>query len=133
MTINEEIQKRAKEIQASHLTKRVKEIQTSMVRTAESRFDGSELEHLRAVIRLTVEFRDYLENGSVEIAASILHGPLARYVTDARSASTDPFNRYDLEYACESIRSGGWPTLAPSQMRLPHVSWPVAHSSPRLA
>lgn len=86
--------------------KRVKEIQTSMVGSARSRLNETELGHLRAVIRLTVEFSDYLENGSVDIAASTLHGPLAKYVTDARSASTDPFNKHDLRFACESIRSG---------------------------
>lgn len=77
-----------------------------MVEAAPSRFDESELGHLRAVIRLTVEFHDYLEHGSVDIATGILHGPLAKYVAEARGASTDPFNKYDLDYACESIRSG---------------------------
>jgi hypothetical protein len=85
---------------------RVTEIQTSMVESAQSRLDESALGHLRVVIRLTVEFNDYLENGSVDIATSVLHGPLAKYVTDAQSASTDPFNKYDLQFACKSIRSG---------------------------
>lgn len=88
------------------VTNRVKEIQTSMVESAQSRPDESELGHLRVVIRLTVEFHDYLENGSVDIATSVLNGPLAKYAPDARGASTDPFNKYDLDYACESIRSG---------------------------
>lgn len=86
--------------------KRVKEIQISMVESARSHLNESELGHLRAVIRLTLEFSDYLENGSVDIAASTLQGPLSNYVTDARSASTDPFNKHDLRFACESIRSG---------------------------
>lgn len=85
---------------------RVQEIQASMVASAQSCFDQSELSHLRGVIRLTVEFHDYLENGSVDLATSILSGPLAKYVADVRHASTDPFNKYDMEYACESIRSG---------------------------
>lgn len=85
---------------------RVKEIQDSMVEGARPRFDGSQLGHLRAVIRLTVEFHDYLEHGSVDIATGILQGPFAKYVAEARSASIDPFNKYDLDYACESIRSG---------------------------
>jgi hypothetical protein len=85
---------------------RVKELQASMVESARSRFDESELDHLRAVIRITVEFHDYLENGSVEIATTILHGPHAKYVPDARNASTDPFNKYDLEFVCQSIQSG---------------------------
>ena len=53
-----------------------------------------------------MEFRDYLEYGSFKIATSILHGPGAKYVTDARSASADPFNKYDLDFVCQSIRSG---------------------------
>jgi hypothetical protein len=40
------------------------------------------------------------------MATRLLNGPLAKYVKDAQSASTDPFNKYDLDYACGSIRSG---------------------------
>ena len=90
----------------SDVVDRVKEIQASMVKSAQSRFDESKLGHLRCLIRLAVEFYDYLEHGSVEIAADILHGPFAQYVPDVQSASTDPFNRYDLGYVCGSIRSG---------------------------
>lgn len=90
----------------SDVFERVKQIQASMVESASSHFDESDLAHLRAVIRLTVEFYDYLENGSIDIATGVLHGPHAKYVTDAQSASKDSFNRYDLEYLCESIRSG---------------------------
>ena len=86
--------------------RRVKEIQSSMVESAESRLNESELSHLRCLIRLAVEFHDYLEHGSVEIATRLLDGPLARYVEDAQSASADPFNKYDLDYTCRSIRSG---------------------------
>jgi hypothetical protein len=85
---------------------RVREIQASMLESARPHFDKSELDDLRVVIRLTVEFHDYLENGSVDIAMGLLNGPLAKYVTDARSASTDPFNKYDLQFACDSVRSG---------------------------
>ncbi len=86
--------------------RRVKEIQSSMVETAKSRFDELELGHLRGLIRLTVEFHDYLEHGSVDVATRLLDEPLAKYVADAQSASADPFNKYDLEYTCGSIRSG---------------------------
>jgi hypothetical protein len=89
-----------------NVTKQVEEMQASMVESAKSSFDDTEFGHLRAVIRLTVEFRDYVEHGSVDIATSLLHRPHAKYVADALSASTDPFNKYDLAYACESIRSG---------------------------
>jgi len=30
----------------------------------------------------------------------------AKYVTDVQSASTNPFNKYDLRFVCDSIRSG---------------------------
>jgi hypothetical protein len=85
---------------------RVKEIQTTMVESAKSCFDDSELGHLRTLIRLTVEFRHYLEYGSVEMARSLQRGPHANYFTDVESAATDPFNKYDMEYTCNSIRSG---------------------------
>jgi hypothetical protein len=85
---------------------RVQEIQASMVESAESRFDESELGHLRCLIRLAVEFHDYLEHGSVKVARSMLQGPHAKYVPDAQSASADPFNKYDLGFMCESVRSG---------------------------
>src|SRR6202023_4146269 len=61
------------------IQKRVREIQTSMVDSAQSHFDESELGHLRCLIRLAVEFEDYMEHGSVEIATSILDGPYAKY------------------------------------------------------
>lgn len=86
--------------------RRVKEIQASMVESAQSSFDESELGHLRGLIRLAVEFHDYLEHGSVDMATRLLNGPFAKYVKDAQSASVDPFNKYDLEYTCGSIRSG---------------------------
>jgi hypothetical protein len=101
-----DIKKRVAEIQASDVFMRVKEIQAPMVESAKSRFDESELGHLRCLIRLAVELRDYLERGSVEIATSIQRGPLAKYVSDVQSASTDPLNKYDLEFVCGSIRSG---------------------------
>jgi hypothetical protein len=88
------------------LIRRVKEIQFSMVESAKSFFDESDLGHLRCLIRLAVEFHDYLEHGSVDIATRLLDGPFAKYVPDAHSASGDPFNKYDLEYTCASIRSG---------------------------
>jgi hypothetical protein len=101
-----DIEKRVREIQMSDIIERVKEIQAQMAESAQSRFDESELGHLRCLMRLAVEFHDYLEHGSVEIAASILHGPHAKYVRDVQSASIDPFNKYDLEFLCDSIRSG---------------------------
>jgi hypothetical protein len=77
-----------------------------MVEAARSFFDESELGHLRCLIRLAAEFHNYLEHGSIDIATRLLDGPFAKYVADAQSASADPFNKYDLEYTCASIRSG---------------------------
>jgi hypothetical protein len=104
--MNDDMEKRIREIRASDVVKRVKEIQASMAESAKPHVDESELSHLRCLIRLAVEFDDYLEHGSVEIATGILNGPLAKYVPDARSASADPSNKYDQRFVCESVRSG---------------------------
>ena len=111
MRMNNDIKKRVKEIQSSDAFKRVKEIQASMVESAQSCFNEAELGHLRAVIRLTVEFHDYLEHGSVEMARGIQQLPYvgalsAEFRKDLQSASADPFNKYDLNYVCESILPG---------------------------
>ena len=88
------------------VTDRVREIQASMAEPAASSFDDRELGDLRCVIRLTVEFRHYLEHGSTEMVRSLQQGPMAHLFRDLQDASADPFNKYDLEYACDSIRSG---------------------------
>jgi hypothetical protein len=88
------------------LTNRVKEIQTSMVESAKSSYNESDLGHLRCLIRLAVEFHYYLEHGSTEMARGLQQGAHAKYFNDLQSASTDPFNKYDLDYTCGSIRSG---------------------------
>jgi hypothetical protein len=109
--MSDDIEKQVKEYRASDVFKRVKELQASMVESAKSSFDDTELGHLRAVIRLTVEFHDYLEHGSVEIARGIQRQPYvkltpAEFRDNLQSASDDPRNKYDLVYACESILSG---------------------------
>ena len=109
--MNDKATRRVKEIQASDVFKRVKEIQSSMEESARSCFEDSELGHLRAVIRLTVEFHDYLEHGSVEMARGMQQLPYAgvlpaEFSKDLQSASADPFNKYDLSYVCESILPG---------------------------
>lgn len=88
------------------VTNRVKKIQASMVESANASYSESDLGHLRCVIRLTVEFHYYLEHGSTEIARGLQQGAHAKYFNDLESASTDPFNRYDLDYTCGSIHSG---------------------------
>jgi hypothetical protein len=93
------------------IARRAEEIQASMLESAKSCFDEAQLGHLRAVIRITVEFHDYLEHGSVAMALGIQQVPyvglaLAEFREDLLNASADPFNKYDLEFACESILSG---------------------------
>jgi hypothetical protein len=89
------------------VTTRVKEIQTSMVAAAESCFDESELGHLRAVIRLTVEFHDYLEHGRVRVLQGLKDGPDANYFKDLQSPGADrSTTKYDLEWVCGSVRAG---------------------------
>jgi hypothetical protein len=104
--VNDDIAKRVKEIQSSDLFKRVQELQAPMVESAKSCLDDPELGALRCVIRLTVEFRHYLEHGSTEMARSLQQGPMAHLFKDLQDTGADPFNKYDLEYACDSIRSG---------------------------
>jgi len=109
--MNDDITKRVKELQDSEVFKRVKETQASMVGAAQSCFDEAELGHLRAVIRITVEFLDYLEHGRVDVARGIQRQPYlkltpAEFRKDLEKASADPFNKYDLGYTCESILSG---------------------------
>ncbi|MGH9735148.1 MAG: hypothetical protein ACRD8A_11235 [Candidatus Acidiferrales bacterium] len=86
--------------------KRVQAIYAEMVESVKSCFDDEELGHLHTVIRLTVEFCHYLEHGSVDLARRLQQGPGTEYFVDLEQASTDPFNRYDMEFVCESIRSG---------------------------
>jgi hypothetical protein len=61
----------------------IRKVQSSMVEDAASTFSPSELDNLRVVIRLTIEFFDFIE-----------------------SADTDSFNDFDLSYSIESIFSG---------------------------
>jgi hypothetical protein len=104
--VKDDIARQVKEIQSSDVFKRVKELQASMVESAKPGFDDSELGDLRCIIRLTMEFHHYLEHGSTEMVRSLQEGPMAHLFKDLQDASADPFNKYDLEYACNSIHSG---------------------------
>jgi hypothetical protein len=76
--------------------------------------NDSQREDLRATIRIVIEFRDYLEVGSVELARSMYNDPviatLDQYIDGYRDrlklAGQNPFNEHDREYACETILSG---------------------------
>lgn len=96
--------------QAEEDTKDIKNrtihIQTAMAESAGDCLSGADRDHLRGLIRLTLEFNDYLERGSVEIATRIQEGSSTELFKDLQSAATDPFNKYDLEYVCGSIRAG---------------------------
>ena len=93
-------------IMNNNLANQITEIQTTMIESAKSCFDDSELGHLRAVIRLTMEFHHYLEYGSVDMASGLRAGPTASYFADLETASKNPFNKYDMNSTCKSIRSG---------------------------
>jgi hypothetical protein len=90
----------------------MKRIESAMVKSAKPHLDESQIADLRYLVRLTVEFRDYLEHGSVRIATALFRSPTAKdvsvvgYLAEVESASKDPFNKYDLKYLCNSIRSG---------------------------
>jgi hypothetical protein len=55
-------------LNVSDSVQKIRAIQASMVDAAESCFEPSELEHLRVLVRLTMEFRQYLQRESVEMA-----------------------------------------------------------------
>jgi len=109
--LDEGNRRRSEELYAPEVFQRVKEIQASMVKPAESYLDEAELGHLRCLIRLAVEFQHYLDQGSVLMAKGILRVPLigalpAEFRQELQHASANPFNKYDLGYVCESILSG---------------------------
>ena len=56
-----------------------------MVESAKPRFKQSDLGHLRGLIRLAVEFHDYLEHGERRVSYKLLEGPYAKYITDVQS------------------------------------------------
>jgi hypothetical protein len=64
-------------------TERVRAIQSSMLESGSACFLDSELEALRCLIRLTVEFADYLDAGD-----------------------TPPYDKHGLRYVLDSVFSG---------------------------
>jgi len=88
------------------IVQRVKELQSTMAEPAAEHLIESRIGHLRLLVKLTVEFEDYLTHGSVEVSARLVRGRLAEHIDDAETVSQDPWNRYDLEFVCNSIMSG---------------------------
>ncbi len=92
----------------------VNQIQAEMRESGKEVLDDRDWENLRATIRITVEFEDYLKHGSTEMARGIYESPGTAvvermepgYAARLKAAGEDPFNRYDIEYACETSISG---------------------------
>jgi hypothetical protein len=108
----------AADINCTEMDERLKllttQIQQSMVEAGKDDLSESNLENLRVTVRIVIEFADYLQNGSVELAQKVYANPLTAaidrmdpgYSERRRAASEDPLNRLDLEYACETVLSG---------------------------
>jgi hypothetical protein len=92
----------------------VDRLQAEMRESGKEVLDNRDWENLRATIRITVEFQEYLKHGNTEIARGIYESPATAVVKKIdpdhadrfEEASKDPFNRYDLQYACETCISG---------------------------
>lgn len=87
--LQDRIRELGRAIDASGIVERVRAMQAPMVDAARSCFSESELDDLRCVIRLTLEFDDYLKG------ADKFHDYLKSFDTDRISNN--------LIYACESI------------------------------
>jgi hypothetical protein len=78
--LQDKLGEHARAIEVSGIVERVSAMQDPMVEAARSCFSESELDDLRSVIRLSLEFHDYLENPNTEpnkltyVCESILWG-----------------------------------------------------------
>jgi hypothetical protein len=79
----------------------VQKIQASMVKSAADTFEETDLDGLRTLIRLTVEFRDYLQNG---------HGNIENLPESSKhylmGLPPKELKLFELRYAIDSIFSG---------------------------
>lgn len=88
----------------------VRQLQADMRESGKEVLDDGDWENLRATVRITVEFQDYLKHGRTELARRISHHSTTpviaeidpEYAARLKAAGEDPSNRYDLEYACET-------------------------------
>jgi hypothetical protein len=78
--------------------KLVEEIQASMVKSARDAFEEPELDALRCLIRLTIEFHDFLQNGHPELGEVSRDYPIKLQPKELKLN--------ELEYSIESIFSG---------------------------
>jgi|SRR5882762_1202542 len=88
------------------IIERVRTIQAQMVEPGGSCFSESELEDLRVLIRLTVEFHDYLQGiwPTEEIANNLRSvWPAPKLLNDLQNANINPSV---LDYMCGSIFAG---------------------------
>ena len=79
----------------------MQKIQSSMVKSVRSCFAESEQEDLRCLIRLAVEFNDYLQVGNPRLRESLLQ--LRRQISDNIKIK---ITKNELRYSIESIFSG---------------------------
>jgi len=77
----------------------VQKIQASTVESARDTFEEPALDHLRGLIRLTVEFHDYLQNGHPELGALMKRSKHFKF-------STQQIKENELSYSIGSIFSG---------------------------
>lgn len=78
-----------------------KEMQTSMAEAARSCFSESEQDHLRCLVRLTIEFHNYLQNGAPQLR------DIAKYrLVGDFHIQLNAIDLNELKYSSESIFSG---------------------------
>jgi hypothetical protein len=90
----------------SNIKDHLLEIQASMLESkcVKSCFDEPQQDHLRALIRLTVEFYDYLQNSNSELR-NIVEGFKHRLGSDIKMPPKE-LELNELKYRCGSIFSG---------------------------
>jgi hypothetical protein len=77
----------------------VETIQSIMVESAEDTFEKPALGHLRCLVRLTVEFHDYLQNGQPELGEKMKR-------TKHYKFSPEQIKQNELSYTIDSIFAG---------------------------
>lgn len=76
-------------------------IQSGMVESAQTCFSESEIDDLRCIIRLTIEFYDYLQNGNPQLLNAVEHAQNSLGI----DIQFQP-NEHAQTYTSESIFSG---------------------------
>lgn len=76
------------------IRERIQAIQISMVESARSTFQESELDHLRCLVRLTVEFHHYLQRATI----GALDQRELRYASESVFSGVDSFSTVAAAY-----------------------------------